>query len=65
MATYKNDFTKKEDLMMWDLHEVRNKIASKGITTKKINKRVENFLTKYKLKHLLVKTIKNNFKKER
>ena len=27
METYKNDYTKEEDEMLWELHEIRHKLA--------------------------------------
>ncbi len=29
MGTYKNDYTKKEDAMLWELHEIRHEISKK------------------------------------
>ncbi len=28
MATYKNDYTKEEDETLWELHEIRHKLAT-------------------------------------
>ncbi len=55
MATYKNDYLYEEDPMMWELHEIRNKMAEKEINCDKINKNAEKVLEKYGLKNLSVK----------
>ena len=41
MGTYKNDYNKNEDYMMWELHEIRHKIHEeyKNKSYKERNKR--------------------------
>ena len=35
METYKNDYNKNEDESLWELHEIRNKIHQRIISTPK------------------------------
>jgi hypothetical protein len=55
METYNNDYKKEEDLMMWELHEIRRTMADKGIKTDDINKATEGILKKYGMENLLSK----------
>ena len=40
MEIYKNDYSKQEDEMLWELHEIRNKLAIKykSMSCEEINK---------------------------
>jgi len=40
METYKNDYSKNEDYILWELHEIRNKLHQKrrDKTIEEINK---------------------------
>ncbi len=49
METYKNDYNEKEDRMMWELHEIKAKIASENLTEKEINERGKKALSHYKM----------------
>lgn len=49
METYKNDYTKEEDYMMWELHEIRNKLAEKKLNCDQINSAGEDVIKKYQL----------------
>jgi hypothetical protein len=42
-----NDYTKEEDYMMWELHEIRKKMAKKKLSVKEINRRGKRIATKY------------------
>ena len=55
METYKNDYLYEEDPMMWELHEIRNKMAEKGINYNEINNNATKVLEKYGLENLIVK----------
>ena len=50
MAEYENDYTKDDDYMMWELHEIRRKIAAEGIDSEKLRKRTEEVRVKYKIR---------------
>jgi len=63
MGTYKNDYTKEEDYMMWELHRIRNKIAGKNLTADKINKLGRKAIEKYGLKNLRIVTDKEKVHK--
>ena len=49
MGTYKNDYAKKEDTMMWELHEIRYRIAESGHTIEDINQAAKDIAKKYRL----------------
>lgn len=48
MATYKNDYVKKEDPMLWEIHEIRHKLNRKyrSLTLEQINSHAKNILKK-------------------
>jgi hypothetical protein len=50
MGTYKNDFTKEEDQMLWELHEIRHQLAEehKSMSIEDINKRANEYWEKLK-----------------
>lgn len=50
MAEYENDYSKDEDYMMWELHEIRRKIAEEGINLEELRKRTEEIRVKYNIR---------------
>jgi hypothetical protein len=59
MGTYKNDYSKKEDVVLWELHEIRHKLADehKGKSLEEINKSAQEILKEWKArKKILNKT---------
>ena len=50
MGTYKNDFIKEEDQMLWELHEIRHQLAEehKSMSIEDINKRANKYWEKLK-----------------
>lgn len=50
MGTYKNDFRKEEDQMLWELHEIRHQLAEEhnSMSIEKINKRANKYWEKVK-----------------
>ena len=50
MAAYKNPYQKEEDYMLWELHEIRNNISEKQLSSKEINDIVKKSINKYNLK---------------
>jgi hypothetical protein len=50
MATYHNDFDKDKDPMMWELHEIRNRINKEKLTPGKINEKGKKILSEWKEK---------------
>ena len=48
MATYYNDFDKKTDYMMWQLHEVRHKIQKEKIDINEINEHAKTVINNWK-----------------
>jgi hypothetical protein len=61
MGIYKNDYNKNEDAMMYELHEIRNKLSKENKNINQINKKAEEIIKKYKLKNLKIEK-KTNFK---
>lgn len=55
MGTYKNDYSKDEDYMLWELHEIRHQLANeyKEMTLDEINKRSNNYFEKAKKRNSL------------
>ena len=41
MGTYKNDYNRKEDQMLWEIHEIRHELSNEyvSMTVKEINDR--------------------------
>ena len=54
MAAYKNDYKKEEDEMMWELHEIRKKMAAEKLTAEEINAKTSELLKKYDMEKLSV-----------
>jgi len=55
MGTYKNDFTKEEDQMLWELHEIRHKLAEehKSMSIEDINKRANPVFSVCRERHVV------------
>lgn len=58
MQTYKNDYTQQEDYALWELHELRNKMANESLEFNKINEDAAQIISRYELKN--VKLIKKS-----
>ena len=56
MAVYKNDYSKDEDFALWRLHEIRNKMARRGLCSEAINKTARELIRKYRLSRLQLKS---------
>ena len=56
MGTYKNDYKKEEDIMLWELHEIRHKLSEeyKEMNIDEINERANNHLEEAKKNSLKV-----------
>jgi len=55
MAAYRNDYSKKDDFCLWELHQIRNKLAKKNESIAQINKNANDNIRKYKLTNLRVR----------
>jgi hypothetical protein len=49
MATYKNDYSVKEDRCLWELHEIRAKTPSRMVSSRKITTNAREILKKYEI----------------
>jgi len=56
MAVYKNDYSKDEDFALWRLHEIRHKMAGRGLRPEAINKTARELIRKYRLSKLKLKS---------
>ncbi|MCP4404657.1 MAG: hypothetical protein GY801_46055 [bacterium] len=54
MAHYKNDYTKNEDMMLWQLHEIRHQLAEQHQSAHQINMNAESVIQQYHLGNLKV-----------
>ena len=54
MAHYKNDYTKKEDLALWELHRIRHEMAQKRQSPGEINAIGHELIRKYSLNNLRI-----------
>ena len=54
MGIYKNDYDKKEDYMMYELHEIRNELSKEIKNVNQINKQADTIMKKYKLNNLKI-----------
>ena len=54
MAAYKNDYSKDEDFALWNLHEIRNKMARRELRADAINKSAREIIRKYRLSRIKV-----------
>jgi hypothetical protein len=61
MAVYKNDYTKSEDFILWELHQIRDKMAKQPILAANVNDRGKKIIQKYRMNK--IKVIKINLKK--
>ena len=52
MAAYKNDYSKDEDFALWSLHEIRSKMARRGLRADTINKSAREIIRKYRLSRI-------------
>lgn len=52
MEVYKNDYNKNEDYMLWELHEIRNKLSLQ--TPEQINNSGEKIIKKYNFKNIKI-----------
>ena len=52
MRVYKNEYTKKEDVALWQLHEIRNQIARAGLQCERLNHSAHAIIRRYKLSGL-------------
>ena len=50
MATYKNDYSKQEDPMLWEIHEIRHSLQEKfaSMSVSEINKDAKTILEEWK-----------------
>ena len=56
MAVYKNDYSKNEDFALWNLHEIRNKMARRKLNSNAINKAARELIRKYHLSKIKLQT---------
>ncbi len=54
MAHYKNDYSKDDDYMMWQLHQTRHFLAKQNITASQIHDKAQQFIKKAGLTNLKV-----------
>jgi hypothetical protein len=64
MAHYENGYSKEEDPMLWNLHEIRHRIAEQNPSPEQINMDVRDIIRQYRLDNLKIvngvrKEIKN------
>ncbi len=54
MAHYKNDYSKEEDVSLWQLHEIRHHLAEQHQSPEQINTIGLHVITEYKLNNLKI-----------
>ncbi len=54
MVHYENSYSKDEDPMLWNLHEIRHKIAGQNQSPEQINSAVRDVIRQYKLDNLKI-----------
>ncbi len=54
MAHYENKYLKEEDPMLWNLHEIRHKIAEQHQSPDQINTIARHLIRQYKLDNLKI-----------
>jgi|APCry1669188970_1035186.scaffolds.fasta_scaffold253153_2 hypothetical protein len=54
MGVYKNDYTKEEDRMLWELHEIRHALAEQHQSPEQINAIGHQIIAQYHLNHLKI-----------
>jgi hypothetical protein len=64
METYDNEYTKEENYMMWELHQIREKMAEEGIDVDRINREAENYLKRNNLKVVKIIHSKEEMKRK-
>ena len=54
MGTYKNDYSKEEDKLLWEIHEIRHKLSEeyKHLSIDEINERANAFWEEIKKRNL-------------
>lgn len=52
MEIYKNDYTKEDDFMLWELHEIRHELAEQQQTPEQMNALAHQIIAQYHLYHL-------------
>ena len=57
MAAYKNDYSKDEDFTLWRLHEIRSKMARRGLRASSINKAAREIIRKYRLSRIKIHSV--------
>lgn len=52
METYSNDYRKDEDMVLWEIHEIRHELSKEysTMTSDEINSRARNFFEDFKRK---------------
>lgn len=56
MAHYKNDYSEEEDKALWQLHEIRHRLAEQRQSPEQINTTGLQLIIKYKLHNLKIIT---------
>lgn len=54
MAQYSNDYTKEDDFMLWQLHEIRHALAEKCFAPEQINAQAQEIIRQYNLTNLKI-----------
>jgi len=54
MGTYKNDYQKNEDPMLWELHQIRHNLAQKTESAEQINRHGLDVIKRYHLKNVVL-----------
>ena len=54
MEIYKNDYTKEDDPMLWELHEIRHELAQQHQTPEQMNATARQIIAQYHLLHLKI-----------
>ncbi len=47
MVIYRNDYNKKTDKMMWELHDIRHKMQKEGLSPTKINNNAQKIINNW------------------
>ena len=54
MGAYKNDYTKEEDRMLWELHEIRHELAEQHQSPEQMNTTGRQIIAQYHLNNLKI-----------
>jgi hypothetical protein len=54
METYNNDYTKEEDRMLWELHEIRHALAEQPQSPEQMNTTGRQIIAQYHLNNLKI-----------